>query len=809
MRNILVARIAGRSLGRHVSDCWQANSTRGAMIIAAVFVLALGFCGERAQAAVLANGNVLPADDPFTFGIDEGIPIDGNFIDPFSDPSEQVFFEGRPSEDLSTNENFDIIVGETSFGTLLISGESALRDMNLIIGDMGELPNGQTRRGTGVMRITGFGSLYNNDPNIIPPGLPMDFSSVAPRSMEETSEMGFDLYVGRFGTGTLEISLGGRAEIQDAVVVGDTSGSIGTLIVTGIDSFLGSGGFETGVSGAENVIHQMVIGRRGTGTMTISAGGQVLAIAPDTGQQQDIAIAAIIGSDPYKENDVPQAGGVGTVNVVGPESKWVLGGTLQIGGFHDVVTGGTTDIEGDDAIYANNVGRGTLNVSDGGLVNIISPVVDLTPGQVEQLDLVVGRHGTINLSGGIIQIDAGLTDQEENPEQLIDRVRLINDGIISGYGRITVGQFRNRALGEVRVAAGEKLLVEATGSYTALPTEDYPFFNYGLMEVVGTETTRSEIEFNRTLPSSTAVTPAPFINARINPRGAPAVPNGGRPHGIILAEWATLRFRSNLENEGVISFYRGDNIFSGNLINLGPSGPGILDYGTVQIGPDATVVFEDDFINLPGADFQVAAGAHFTVLRDSTFTSLGTMQIQIPGNALGFDFDPYLISGNAVLGGTLQTIFTGSATALLQPGVTIPIMSIGGTLTGNFQDIVTNISPTTELDVFARFFAGTLSLEVFSFASAIGADFNGDGIVDATDLLILEQSLGTTGPVGDANGDGIVDGRDVFLWQQQVGGPGFGAGAGAASGSLVPEPTGAALAALAGMLALAFRRRTD
>ena len=91
---------------------------------------------------------MLPADNPFTLDVDEGIPVDGNFIDPTIASDQQVNFEGRldtkgnidPTDD--TNVNFDVIVGQTSFGVLLISGESALRDENLIIGDSGPVGTG-------------------------------------------------------------------------------------------------------------------------------------------------------------------------------------------------------------------------------------------------------------------------------------------------------------------------------------------------------------------------------------------------------------------------------------------------------------------------------------------------------------------------------------------------------------------------------------------------------------------------------------------------------------------------------------------
>ena len=48
------------------------------------------------------------------------------------------------------------------------------------------------------------------------------------------------------------------------------------------------------------------------------------------------------------------------------------------------------------------------------------------------------------------------------------------------------------------------------------------------------------------------------------------------------------------------------------------------------------------------------------------------------------------------------------------------------------------------------------------------ADFNDDGLVDATDLQLWKGAFGAT-PGGDANGDGVSDGADFLLWQQQLG----------------------------------------
>ena len=89
----------------------------------------------------------------------------------------------------------------------------------------------------------------------------------------------------------------------------------------------------------------------------------------------------------------------------------------------------------------------------------------------DRLDLLIGHFGRVELDGGRIEL-LGAFDaaNPENPTQQVAKGRLINDGVVSGSGSISVLQFRNRALGEVRVGADQKLLVDATGSFAPIPT---------------------------------------------------------------------------------------------------------------------------------------------------------------------------------------------------------------------------------------------------------------------------------------------------------------------------------------------------
>jgi hypothetical protein len=67
---------------------------------------------------------------------------------------------------------------------------------------------------------------------------------------------------------------------------------------------------------------------------------------------------------------------------------------------------------------------------------------------------------------------------------------------------------------------------------------------------------------------------------------------------------------------------------------------------------------------------------------------------------------------------------------------------------------------------------GTLTLTLVTPAHLAG-DYNGDGIVNATDYTVWRNSLGTSGSglAADGNGDQLVDHHDYNLWKQNYGQP--------------------------------------
>jgi len=157
--------------------CPIRSSTRvRSLLIVAVMLLAT----RGVNASVLVSGDVTPSDNPFTTAI-ESLPSAGNKVDPFATPTppeqNQTLWEGINDATNNTNINTDVLVGITGTGILQIS-QVELRDMNLLIGDSGTVAGGQFPRfGDGTVYITGMGSLFNNDPYLLPPGLPANFRS--------------------------------------------------------------------------------------------------------------------------------------------------------------------------------------------------------------------------------------------------------------------------------------------------------------------------------------------------------------------------------------------------------------------------------------------------------------------------------------------------------------------------------------------------------------------------------------------------------------------------------------------------------
>ena len=169
-----------------------------------------------------------------------------------------------------------------------------------------------------------------------------------------------DLYVGRTGSGTLNVEAGGEVSIARMAWFGYYGGSTGTVTVTGAGS-------------KWTCASSLSIGEYGNGTLNVEAGAQVSS-----------------GPCSFGNNSL----GTGTAWVTGAGSTWTGSGDLDVGGDGR----GTLRIEGGGQV--SNVNNGKLGVSPGstGTVTVTGDGSKWTTGG----DLSVGcsGSGTLNIEAG-------------------------------------------------------------------------------------------------------------------------------------------------------------------------------------------------------------------------------------------------------------------------------------------------------------------------------------------------------------------------------------------------------------------------
>lgn len=193
--------------------------------------------------------------------------------------------------------------------------------------------------------------------------------------------------------------------------------------------------------------------------------------------------------------------------------------------------------------------------------------------------------------------------------------------------------------------------------------------------------------------------------------------------------------------------------------------------------------------------------------------SYAWIPVSVPQNALGLSFNTLF---QDVPPGDSLTIGIGNQVLYTMDGSD----AANGTTTSNTVNISQYAGQNVQL--FMGLFPGTSTPSAivaaddlaedesvtidgiqFDFQALLG-DANGDGIVDAGDLAILNQNLGlsVTGGYadGDFNGDGIVNADDFSLFME-------GLAEYQASLALVPEPGAMSLAMACGMLLVRRRRR--
>jgi hypothetical protein len=189
----------------------------------------------------------------------------------------------------------------------------------------------------------------------------------------------------------------------------------------------------------------------------------------------------------------------------------------------------------------------------------------------------------------------------------------------------------------------------------------------------------------------------------------------------------------------------------------------------------------------------------------------------VNGDGQGDNRDLFALGNELVSRGASQTVLNSYTDLLLKRG---DLTGNGTTDVADMAALYSSIgswSWLTDLQVDANNVVNTADVQAMmtQIFRTVAGDFNLDGSVNGADYVVWRKSgsigSGAQFMQGDADLDGDVDNADLAQWRANFGfvrqplSPGSGSGVGSAA---VPEPAGALLVVLAGIVMSMFPRRT-
>ena len=535
------------------------------------------------------------------------------------------------------------------------------------------------------------------------------------------------------------------------------------------------------------------------------------------------------------------AQGLGVVRLVELNSQWVINNTLTIGqngqGIVEVISGARIASNGEansgapDLVMGQFVGSQGLAVVDGdsslmlGLnavigVNGLGAVEVIGRGRFVSINsAVVGAgplgEGSVLLDGRFSTWLVGTTATGG------DQTLIVGD---QGYATVDVQNQARAQIGASTVIgnqAGSSGEVTVDGRSSALTTNTLAVGNLGLANLNISNTALVQAF------TSASVGGSGFVNLANGTLQTPILTNNGVVRGSGTINSAAVTNNGDIRNSASIANLRERLLFTGTVNNeagaIIESIGGEIEFleevtNSGQIfGQNAILRFRGGLTGTGSLDVEntviqapllaplalgVGESAPSSLTGNFTLSAASMTEMTVGDD----DFSQFLVNGNAALGGTLNLVLDSGYVPQL--GDSFELFK-ANSLSGTFSSIISPGSSWTQSSVANSLFV--------TYAGAalpgVGADFNGDGIVNGDDLAVWKANFGkgSVAPPalqseGDANGDGVVDGNDYMILQRKFGGPpAVAAGEGALAA--VPEPSSVVLAMAALALPVACRRR--
>jgi T5SS/PEP-CTERM-associated repeat protein len=596
----------------------------------------------------------------------------------------------------------DLLVGDdiNSLGNFEIDGLGTIFDVN----DRVDVGNA----GDGVILVTGGARVFADDTVV-------GTMATGEGRLTISGQFTFwrqpnSLTIGDAGRGTLQVF--SQAELESFNgVIGDDTGSIGIVEIDGVGSTWDITGF-------------MSVGVNGQAWMDISGGGRVTNSS-----------TARLATQPVGEAHV---------EVRGLQSLWDIGSALTVGEFGfatlKVLDGGRVTTGSNVIIGDNTNSRGEVTVDGENSVWEITGTLDVSqPGEAK---LTISNGGHVTATGVLRVAAAGELHLDGGRITSPTGTGLTNNGLVRGGGDI-VANVSNASTGEVRIAAGDALVMHGT------------LANAGLIDIQGGE-----------LEVFGATTNSVDIDVR-----------GG-----------TLRFQSGLTNllASQFAIVGGDvDVFGAFVNNLG---------GQVVVGGESHAAFHDAFTN--NGSLLVTAGSELLTLENLGMGGGGSLIVEL-GDSLLDGFGQVQVGNTATVAGTLQVDLVGGFEP--QAGDTFQIVTAGVARSGTFA--------TENLPVLGGGLTWDVIYNPMSIVlSVIGpggitGDFNDDGVVDAADYVMWRKFNGSSATLPNDSSPGQVDINDYEDWAENFGAT---AGSGGNAGETVPEPR-SVFVVLSALVSLAIR----
>jgi T5SS/PEP-CTERM-associated repeat protein len=468
---------------------------------------------------------------------------------------------------------------------------------------------------------------------------------------------------GKNGQGLLDILNGGTVVMtgSNGVTAGASSGSNGTVLVSGTDSGTGVGALLEIATGSKG----LTVGALSQGTVTVSAGGTIEMLG--TG---GIAIGQSLG-------------GVGVLTVTGATS---------------LINEGTAG----KGVSVGQVGAGTMEVLSGGMVTIAADGLVLgTTSTGTGTVLVSGTGSTIDILGSTGTISVG------DPGS--GALTINSGGNVSATSSLAIAGFAPSSGGTVTVDAGTLnaagLLIGANGTGT-LTVQDG-----GLVTNTNTTSNLSIGSFNNGSSGTLIVN-----NGTFNDNGAGLFAGGTNASGAILIEG-------------------GGSLITGSATN------GFADISASGTGTAAAVVNDGTWISHGSLIVGDAGTGSLTITTDG-LVNVGTQSVEI-GNQTASEGIVSVTGGTLDAGALNLAQFSGSA----------------GTLMVNASGVVSATS-------FAIGSGGTVEMAGGTLSSTNIATV--DGLLEGFGTLALTPNLmvssaeilssgGTLVLTGSVSGNGTLD----------------------------------------------------